>query len=131
MVISQLCGDSAARGLCKKTQLHQIRFTDIFQRDSFFAYRRRQCSQPDRSAVVAFDYHFQKPSVKAVKPQRIDFHAVEGKPRYIAGDAPVTNDFREIAHPFEIPVRDTRRTSCTPRYLFRAVIVTADPKYGR
>ena len=65
--VSERSSGAPARSSCNEPELHEKRFADLLQRHRLLSKRGSQRFQPDRTAVVALDYHFQKPPVKPVK----------------------------------------------------------------
>ena len=93
MLVGQPRGAAAPGRPGQKAHLHQIRLTQVFQRDGFLAEGRRQRFQTHRAAVVHLNDGAQQAAVQLIQPQGVHVHPLEAH----EGDIPV-NDAVAIAN---------------------------------
>ena len=69
MVVGKLGHAAPARGPRQKTDLHQIGFVDVLQRDGLLPDRSGERFQTDRAAAVVLNDGAEHPVVDAIEPQ--------------------------------------------------------------
>src|SRR5580658_4866937 len=123
MRVRALRGDAAARSPRQKTLLQQVRFVNFLDGVGFFADRRGQALDADRSAVELVDYRTENRTVHLVEAGRVDFEQLERAQRNLARDDRRLVDLREVADAAQQAVYDSRRAARPRCELMRTALV--------
>ena len=111
MLIGQAGHAAAAGGAGQHAHLHQVRLTDVFQRDALLAQCSGQRFETDRAAVVHLDDGAQQAAIEFVQTQLVDVHPLAGRNGGLFVDGALALHHGKVAGAFQQAVGDTRRAA--------------------
>ena len=98
MCIAGRCNHTSSRSSRKKSDLHQIRFINIFYCDRFLAYRSGDRFKSDGTSVIVLYHRRKKKSVDRIETERVNLKAIECKVGIFIGDNTVAKHLCKITH---------------------------------
>ena len=116
---------SAGRAV-QKTDLHQVRLDDLFDRVFFFVQSGSDGPQTDWSAVEFFDYRQQEFAVHLVETVRVDLHSIERVVGDRLVDRAIVVDLGKIANAAQQAVGYTRSSPRSSGDLVGTIIIDLD-----